>query len=97
MSTFEETWTKEFVESLLEEFTKQGEINYLCIASNRFKVLWSHYSDDLSQLAERFIQNTDNQLGSVFNYDILFSCEEIRSRRRIRIEFLKYEIERLSK
>lgn len=97
MKTFKKLWTKEFVESVLDAFEKSDN-NYLCSSSKSFERIWDISKQEIINIAVEFINKTDNKLGSVCSEGfLLFYCHSYCNVRNIRIQFLKHEIERLSK
>lgn len=97
MSTFKKIWTREFVESLLDEYIENSHTAYLCLASERFNKVWRLHHKKVKLLARKFISDANNKLGKVCKQHVLFACPFLQDRRVIRIKFLKYEIKRLSK
>lgn len=95
--TFEQLWTKEAVQEILRDFEYFLGYNpytspYLCNVSKRFKLLWKDHSEDIRELAFKYLPfDTSRQ----HHMTLFMSChrsDAILHRR----SFLLHELHRLS-
>lgn len=108
MKSFKEEWTVPFLKSLLAKY-KGDKLFYLCTTSPKFKRLWEKYREQIRKQARKFLATNrgkifrwcrvNNALGILFGVTkpYIGFGELTRMGMDVRVAFLEYEIERLSK
>lgn len=107
LTAFEECfWTIPFLKQLKQNFTNVKSSSFFCIYSYDFQRLWldSEKAENIRKLAKDFLiatGNTEFNIGEGELRDVLFVYDETNesafyNRRKIRLEFLDYEIKRLT-
>jgi uncharacterized small protein (DUF1192 family) len=109
MKSFKEEWTVTFLKSLLAKY-KGDKLFYLCTTSPKFKRLWEKYREQIRKQARKFLASKHGKMYSECRVNnalgILFGTvgrtsrnfgELTRMGMDVRVAFIEYEIERLSK
>jgi hypothetical protein len=94
-TSFEWVWTKTSVSRILERYISLPDSTYLCDVFE-FRYLWEKYKQELRELGESFDSYNVTPKDSVCFFRGQFSLG-YGGARKVRIDFLKHEIKRLTK
>lgn len=91
MNIFNKFWNQESLQVFLDEYIEQKDAEYFCDFSLYFKDnIWNQYSERIKILAGNFLKET-NSKAYIGDHAIFHTSNE----KQIRIDFLKFEINRL--